>query len=259
MPRPKSPLRPFSPPKLAEGARTPARRVPLSQAVAEGTYSPAKLPALFGGGGALQPQQAPAFRRVALDDPTRSPAKRIPMSEAVPVPPPSPSKDKGKAVLRSPVRASSLPPREAGRGGSAEPAPLFGRRGRGASVEPVSWPPALGRRPLFKKPASSDGVMSGALEPRTTLPYPLVQPQRLPASIPEAEEPAARPTATNGDIRMLSSPAKQGSSLRQPSAGSGSKIPRIGAKPYARPKGSVAPSKLPTPMKNKSASKAKVC
>ncbi|TBU50700.1 hypothetical protein BD309DRAFT_5903 [Dichomitus squalens] len=261
--RPKSPLRPFSPFKFGEGSRTPARRVPIAQAVTEGTYSPNKLPAAFGATRPANAPGSPVFKKVALDDPLRSPAKRVPMSEAVLVPPPSPGKtlDKGKSKaiprLQSPNRASSVPPRE--RTASAEP-PLLARRGRGASAEPVSRPLALGSRPLFQKPASSDGIPSSAAKLRTALPFPLQQ-HRVP-SIPEGDEPvvsstrpaSAVPRGARAGVRATSalpvaSPAKQGSSLRQPSAGSGSKIPRIGAKPYARPKSeakTAAASKPPT-------------
>ncbi|PIL23926.1 hypothetical protein GSI_13677 [Ganoderma sinense ZZ0214-1] len=262
--RPRSPLRPFSPSKFGEGSRTPARRVPIAQAVAEGTYSPNKLPAAFGAPRLTTTPGSPVFKKVALDDPLRSPAKRVPMSEAVPVPPPSPGKTldkgKGRAIprLQSPVRASSVPPRDRERSTSVEPQP-FRKRERGASAEPTSRPPALGRRPQFQKPASSDGVPGAASKPHSGLPFPFVpgQQQRVP-SIPEGYEPVSSPTrpiprvavgtGSRGTSAAVASPAKQGSSLRQPSAGAGSKIPRIGAKPYARPRSGTsaeAPSKFP--------------
>ncbi|KAI0748055.1 hypothetical protein C8Q80DRAFT_1270502 [Daedaleopsis nitida] len=267
--RPKSPLRPFSPPKVAEGSRTPARRVPIAQAIADGTYSAQKLPAAFGAFRAPNPT-SPVFKKLAIDDPTRSPAKRVPMSEAVPVPPLSPGKNvdkgKGRAVTRpqSPVRALSVP-RERQRSTSVEPQPLLGRRERGASAEPSSRPPALGRRPLFQKPASSDGVSSSGLKSQAALPFPFTQQQRLHPAIPEDEESGPSAVRSNaagasGVVAHASvSPAKSGSSLRQPSAGAGSKIPRIGTKPYARPKAvDGAPSKLPTPAKTRMITKAKL-
>ena len=268
--RPKSPLRPFSPFKFGEGSRTPARRVPIAQAVAEGTYSPNKLPASFGAAGPTNAPGSPIFKKLALDDPLRSPARRVPMSEAFAVRPPSPGKaldkGKGKAIPRpqSPVRASSVPPRE--RSTSIEPPPLA-RGVRGASAEPISRQPALGRRPLFQKPASSDGIPGSAAKSRSALPFSIVQPRSISA-IPEGDEGATSPirpapTTLNGASARatsaipLASPAKQGSSLRQPSAGSGSKIPRIGAKPYARPKTEIkadAASKPPVPLKSSLAS-----
>ncbi len=261
--RPRSPLRPFSPSKFGEGSRTPARRVPIAQAVAEGTYSPNKLPAAFGAPRPANAPGSPVFKKLALDDPLRSPAKRVPMSEAVLVPPPSPGKaldkGKGKAIprLHSPVRVSSVPPRDRERSTSVEPQPLR-RPQRGASAEPTPRPPAPGRRPLFQKPASSDGVPGSAVKPHSALPFPFVpgQQQRVP-SIPEGDESGLSPTrpapragfgaGSRGTSAAATSPAKQGSSLRQPSAGSGSKIPRIGAKPYARPRSGTsaeAPGKL---------------
>ena len=268
--RPRSPLRPFptSPSKLDDIARTPARRVPIAQAIAEGTYSAQKLPALFGAPRPTAAPGSPVFKRLALDDPTRSPAKRVPISEAVIIPPYSPSKGKEVARPSSPVRPAL---RERERSGSAEPRPLLDRKERGASAEPTTRPPALGRRPFFQKPASSDGITSSSAstKPRTALPFPLVQSQRLHPSIPEADEPGpsvVRPsTATAGTssqrAQPTASPAKGVSSLRQPSAGAGSKIPRIGAKPYARPKAAGKPegssSKLPTPAKSRPASKVR--
>ncbi|RDX56840.1 hypothetical protein OH76DRAFT_1551234 [Lentinus brumalis] len=260
--RPKSPLRPFSPYRFAEGSRTPARRVPITQAIAEGTYSSQKLLGSFATTHPPQAPGSPVFKKPDLDNPGRSPARRVPMSEALPVPPPSPvrvDKGKGKAVFRtqSPVRVPSAPPRE--RNASAEPPLAFGRKARGTSVEPSIRPPALGRRPLFQKPASSDGTSSSVLKPRTVLPFPITGQQRLPPAIPEAEEPSssvARPRV----IAATASPVKHGSSLRQPSAGAGSKIPRIGVKPYARPRAGAAdapPSKLPTPAKARIVTKAK--
>ena len=96
--RPRSPLRPFSPSKFGEGSSTPARRVPIEQAIAECTYSPNKLPAAFGAARPPVTPGSPVFKRLALDDPLRSPARRVPIGQAVPVLPPSPGKtsDKGK-------------------------------------------------------------------------------------------------------------------------------------------------------------------
>ena len=246
--RPRSPLRPFSPSKFGEGSHTPARRVPIAQAVAEGTYSLNKLPAAFSAPRPAVVPGSPVFKRVALDDPLRSPAKRVPINEAVSVPPPSPgktlSKGKGKVTPHSlsSVRASSLPPRE--RSTSVEPKPLR-KRERGPSAEPASRPPALSRRPPFRKPASSDGILGSAAKPHSALPFPCVPGQQLCVpSIPEGDESALSPTypapgvAGGTGSRSIpaatASPAKQGSTLRQPSAGSGSKIPRMGTKPYAR-------------------------
>lgn len=277
--RPRSPLRPFSPSKFGEGSRTPARRVPIAQAVADGTYSPNKLPAAFGAPRPTTAPGSPVFKKLALDDPLRSPAKRVPMSEAALVPPPSPSKtfDKGKgramSRLQSPVRASSVPPRDRERSTLVEPQPLR-RRERGASAEPASRPPALGRRPMFQKPASSDGTSGSASKPHNDLPFPFVpgQQQRVP-SIPEGDEcgflqsptrqvpRVAVGTGSRGTSAAVASPAKQGSSLRQPSTGS-SKIPRIGAKPYARPRSGTsaeASSKFPLSAKGSlTSSKTKV-
>ncbi|KAI8998697.1 hypothetical protein BD414DRAFT_475812 [Trametes punicea] len=254
--RPRSPLRPFPPTpfKLDDVARTPARRVPVAQAIAEGTYSAQKLPALFSAPRPTGAPGSPVFKRLGLDDLARSPARRVPVSEGMLPSPQSPGK--GKEVVRpaSPARPVA---RERQRGSSVEPRPLLGRKERGASAEPTTRPPALGRRSFFQKPASSDGVPSSSTlaRARTTLPFPLVPTQRTHPAIPEADEPessALHPSsAGDTDVRPKASPLKGASSLRQPSAGAGSKIPRIGAKPYARPKApgkaDTAPSKLPAP------------
>ncbi|OBZ75712.1 hypothetical protein A0H81_04382 [Grifola frondosa] len=234
---------PTTTPFLADASRTPARRIPISQAVAEGAFSAQKHRFMIGMGkrgigtdvgvGLLG---SPVFRRAALDDPTRSPAKRIPISEAVPVPPASPAK--GKSVMRGQSPARMLF-RERERSGSAEPKPLVVRKQRSASAEPPTL--AVGKNGFFQRPPPSAArshvaTCSDSEVERErkwgTLPFPIIVPGRVPPAIPEAEEVDSGPSSKP----LKSSPAKPVSSLRQPSAGSGSKIPRIGAKPYARPK-----------------------
>ncbi|KAJ2957896.1 hypothetical protein NUW54_g14570 [Trametes sanguinea] len=79
--------------------------------------------------------------------------------------------------------------------------------------------------------------------------------------MPLDEEYGPQIYSSNADLcNLKASPAKAASSLRQPSAGPSSKIPRIGAKPYARPtatgKHEVAASKLPAPGTSRSAPKS---
>lgn len=235
-----------------EPPRTPARRVPIQEAIAQGVYSPPKqstswLPAkaapsagIFG---------APVFRphpRQAIDDPKRSPAKRVPISQAF-APPTVPSPNKGKA----PMRPTASPTR-----------PLSKDRARSNSVESVSRPPVSARsrsaeptRPqaasVFAKPASASGSSSTPKSNAgTPLPYPLVPSvSRAHPPILEVDEGETENGATQRDhVRSSSpiySPAKYVSSLRQPSSNVTSRIPRIGAKPYARPR-SKEPSPTPT-------------
>lgn len=230
---------PASPAKLVTGndledpTRTPARRVPMRQAMEQGTASAQKLYHL----NHLKPNdnalaaslRSPVFTRPALDDPLRSPAKRIPISEVMA------SGQKGsnpRYGSRSPTRGLS---RE--RSASAEPKARSGRE-RSTSVEPHQKP--------MKLPSTSTSS-----RPSAKLPYPLVKSQSSvqdrPTSIPEENEGPEVPSDTQSDkgkapSRPYTSPAK--SHLKQTSGSS--KIPRIGAKPYARPVATTKESKLPT-------------
>ncbi|KAH8099493.1 hypothetical protein BXZ70DRAFT_1008903 [Cristinia sonorae] len=222
-PRPMSPQR-AAPPQ--EPPRTPARRVPIAQAAKEGSLpshsaqqflSPRK-PDLNAG---MEAFGTPAFRRVALDDPTRSPAKRIPISEALL----SASKPKQPSL-----HSGLIPPKVpfVARSKSEEPQPfVVPKKGRSNSVEPS---PSV---------ATSKDGFSRRLPPSATatptkpsaLPYPIARtPSRVTSTILEVDETepqTARPLA--------SSIVQSSSSLRQPPARVESRIPRIGAKPYARP------------------------
>ena len=234
-----------APAVFTEPPRTPARRVPILEAIAQGVYSPPK-PSTTSVPGKAGPSasvfSAPAFRRPrqAIDDPNRSPAKRVPISQAF-APQTAPSPNKGKAPMRlaSPTR------------------PLAKERARSNSVESVSVSvrsrSAEPTRPqttsVFTKPASA--FASGSTpksQSGTPLPYPLVPcASRAHPPIPEVDEGEAEHRETQRDpVRSssppASSPAKYVSSLRQPSSNVTSRIPRIGAKPYARPK-----SKEPSP------------
>ncbi|KAI0065355.1 hypothetical protein BV25DRAFT_1821745 [Artomyces pyxidatus] len=212
------PLNPSSPTRrpfdLNDPTRTPARRIPIEQAIAQASKSGQKLPisrnpagpstGLFG---------VPVFTRQALDDPSRSPARRVPLAG-----PSSPAK---LPISGSPIRP---PPRS----GSAEP--------------------QSARKPfVFFKPPSkslSDSEVASPKKLRAILPFPL-RPgnngptSQLPESIPEEREPVASTSKLPRIAPPNFSPPK--SSLRQPSTLSGSKIPRVGAKPYARPPDKAKP------------------
>ncbi|KAH9934757.1 uncharacterized protein B0H18DRAFT_951323 [Fomitopsis serialis] len=228
---------PATPIATTEPSRSPARRIPIHEAIAQGTFSPSKQSTLTGGiakaGSSVGLLGTPVFRRPrqALDDPNRSPAKRVPLSQAF-APSTVPSPEKGKAPMRpsSPVR------------------PSLKERARSNSVEPVS-------RPLFEQSRSAEPTRpsasslarpfsGGSSPPRTNaatpLPYPLVpSSSRVHPPIPEVDEGEEENRATQQErVRSRSppgpSPVKNVSALRQSSASS--RIPRIGAKPYARPK-----------------------
>ncbi|GBE82302.1 hypothetical protein SCP_0406860 [Sparassis crispa] len=232
--------------------RTPARRIPIAQAIAQGMLSAQKhgssSSTLFSKTTAGTGFPAsPVFKRTALDDPARSPAKRIPVSEAMAMA--TPAKGKVPTRLGSPMRAFS---RERSR--SVEPKPPVIQKQRASSAEPTRPILALkvGRDGFFAKPRSSasdsdaststpTGNSSRPERARVILPFPIVAAPLLQPTIPEVEEnDAESPVPPVGTSRLplpspsKSSPTKPSSSLRQPSASS--RIPRIGAKPYARPK-----------------------
>ncbi|THH11580.1 hypothetical protein EW146_g7984 [Bondarzewia mesenterica] len=221
-----SPARATSP--LDDPLRSP-RRIPIAQAIAEGSLSPDKIPRrpfLNGNnmGSEIGLFGRPVFTRLKADDPIRSP-RRVLIGD--------------KTAAPSPARAGSTSPFKAARAGSAEPQTL--------RKEPFS----------FKPPsrALSDSELSSPSKPRNALPFPVRSRaqnsgSKLPDSIPEETEAQASsndaPTAIAGPsvtATATASPAK--SSLRQPSSVT-SRIPRIGAKPYARPvsKGKQVENKL---------------
>ncbi|KAL4248149.1 hypothetical protein ABKN59_008289, partial [Abortiporus biennis] len=200
---------------------TPARRVPIAEAIAQGSFSPQKLghPNLGtkASGSNLAVLGTPVFRRVALNDPNRTPARRIPISEAL-LQHHSPSKA-ALPGLGSPVRPVVH------RSKSEEPQPIVTRKvnQRSSSLDPSSKsrvPNSGGLSQRFIPPSSPS--VSG-------LPYP-IRPvaSRSTTTILEVDEETEQPPP---DHLPSSSPPKQVSFLRQPS----SKIPRIGSKPYVRP------------------------
>lgn len=215
-----SPTRGPSPTKLVTGldpdnsTRTPARRIPIRQAIAQGTPLAQRLGCRENAFAAAL--RTPVFTRPALDDPQRSPARRIPISEAISSAKKVPTT---KYVSRSPVRGVS---RE--RSGSAEPRPRTERE-RSSSVEH--------QRPM-RLPSSSSS------RPAPKLPFPLIATSEhdRPTTIPEESEALSSPCVEtppeSTSAPVSTSPTK--SSLKQPSS---SKIPRIGTKPYARLKTSA--------------------
>ena len=228
---PSSPLK-FS--IIADDAtRTPARRVPIQDAFAQGSASTRNAMLLSAKRDAATrlTMRGPVFSRPALDDASRSPAKRVLISElATPV--------------CSPTRLATPRAQSA----SAEPKPVFPQPIRSHSVDPSPQASRFinskGKEPMFPKLSSKS--ISGA-----KLPFPLVASRKagtdLPHSIPEETE---RPETFGedlvaGEVAVPSSPVK--SSLKKPSTSS--RIPKISAKPYARPQArkavSSAVTKLP--------------
>lgn len=204
-----------------EPPRTPARRVPISQAVKEGSLpthsafqilSPRKPDLNATNTGSFG---SPVFRRVALDDPTRSPAKRIPVVEALP------SATKPRPPANADLFAPN-PPQYEERSQSEEPLPSVATKsGRSASVEPV-------QSVLSVKKSGLGRIPSAVLSTPTNLPYPITRtPNRTISAIPEVDETEVQ---TSG---ISSSPTRP-TAVRPLPARIESRIPRIGAKPYAR-------------------------
>lgn len=223
-----SPVRLMTGLPLDDLTRTPARRVPIRQAIAQGATPLAaqQRPSH------LAPHESafaaslrtPVFTRpaLALDDPQRSPARRVPIVEAMSSTASSVQTALTRYVPPSPVVRGVSRERSA----SAEPRPRTEKE-ESASAEPPQ------QRPM-KLPTPSS-------RPASKLPFPLIAHER-PTSIPEESEILSSPSRTEAAPESTSVPAVSTStcptksSLKQPS---GSKIPRIGAKPYARPKTSV--------------------
>ena len=216
-------------------SRTPARRVPIQDAFVQGSASAqnAMLLSAKRDASTRLTMRGPVFSRPASDDAPRSPAKRVLIAE-----------------LNTPVRSPARPVAAKARSASAEPKPLFPQPARSRSVDPSPQASRItdskgrdrkGKEPMFPKPPSKP-------RPGAKLPFPLVPGQKagtdLPHSIPEeAEGPeAVGEDAIANEAAASSSPVK--SSLKKPSTGS--RIPRIGAKPYARPQPrKPAATKLP--------------
>jgi len=214
-------------------SRTPARRVPIQDAFVQGSASAQNTMLLSAKRDAStrMTMRSPVFSRPALDDVSRSPAKRVLIADLN-----SPMR------MRSPTRPATSP---RARSASVEPRLIFPQSIRSHSVDPS---PRLSRiadgkakEPMFPKLSS---------KPRSgvKLPFPLVPSQKagtdLPHSIPEEAEGSEAPgddLIANG-VAASSSPLK--SSLKKPSTGS--RIPRIGAKPYARPQPKKAVSSAAT-------------
>lgn len=197
-----------------DASRTPARRVPIQDAFMQGFASSQNAMLLSAKRDAATRSvgiRGPVFSRPALDDPSRSPAKRVLITD-----------------FNSPVRSPNRPAGARARSVSAEPKPIVFQPLRSHSVDPSPRAAdSKGKEPMF--PKFSSKPKSGA-----KLPFPLVAGQKagsdLPHSIPEEMEGSETDLIAN-QATLSSSPVKSG--LKQPSVGS--RIPRIGAKPYARP------------------------
>lgn len=180
----------------------------------------------------------------ALDDPNRTPAQRIPIAQGSA----SPRKDSssgpksgifGRPVftrhssedrIRSPVRRPDVTKHamDVSSGIARPTASASPGKVRGGSEEP-QFPRGHQLRRPFQRSASDSEIASPSKTGRIpAFPIRPAVDARLPSTIPEehdADSPT-KPTQSNALFK---------SALRQPSSMAGSRIPRIGAKPYARP------------------------
>jgi hypothetical protein len=183
---------------LHDPNRTPARRIPISEAIARGSASPLKdsssgpSTGIFG---------RPVFSRNIQEHWTRSPVRRshdianhTTVAQSV-VPKPTTLTSPGK------VRCGSEEPQFIGRSHPGRPFQ------RSASDSEISSPSKERRIPTFTMRTAIDA--------------------RLPNTIPE-EHKEDSPKVTQSSLSAKST-------LRQPSSMAASRIPRIGVKPYARP------------------------
>lgn len=184
---------------LEDPNRSPARRIPIEEAIAQRSTSPRK-------GGSSGPSSGifgrPVFTRHTSEDRIRSPVRR-PGDVANHV-------MEGTSKIARP-RASASPERV--RSGSEEPQFPRGQylrkpSQRSASDSEIVSPSKTGRIPAFPIRPAIDA--------------------RLPSTIPEERD-------VDSPMKPAQSNASSKSALRQPSSMAGSRIPRIGAKPYARP------------------------
>ena len=207
---------------LDEVTRTPARRVPIHDAFNNVTPSLKKSAQL-----AFLEDQAGRFPKVGgdvfsrPDDTPRSPARRVPAMECMS----SPSRSTASTFPRA--RSASVEPRLA----TATPA-------RSRSVELLSTKitdTAKGKGPKFPRVFMTPKAS-------TKLPYPLIATERLESSstypIPEENENEELGGADTNPTTGVVAPSPHKSQLKQPSVGS--RIPRIGAKPYTRPRGAIS-------------------
>ncbi|KAH7889713.1 hypothetical protein F5I97DRAFT_1924231 [Phlebopus sp. FC_14] len=200
-------------------ARTPARRVPIQDVFPNRTTPLQQVghsAVLSDLSGQFSKIHAPFLARPVLD-PSRSPAKRVPLASST-------------ILTRS---GSPTRPIPRARSASVEPKPLRPTLARSHSVEPSPTVPRLRNR----ETANESTFPKVPVIPRfgAKLPFPLASGQKSRSNWPDTihEEHAATFVGNPGEGSEMKVQSPVKSQLRQPSAGS--RIPRIGAKPYARP------------------------
>ncbi|KAI6036601.1 hypothetical protein BKA83DRAFT_4165227 [Pisolithus microcarpus] len=209
--------------------RTPARRVPIYDALANATPSlqkAARRALLESQSRRIPNTGGPVFSRP--ENLSHSPAKRVPVAGCIP----SPSR---------PITGSTIPIVLRARSASVEPHPTIPSSVRSRSVEPTPVSTRTCGDGTSKKPTFPPRTIS---RPTPPLPFPLVpQAKADPGStypIPEENE-TVDTTAPDAATRV-SPVSSDKSHLRQRSVAS--RIPRMNAKPYARPQTNANNSKV---------------
>ncbi|KAJ7063284.1 hypothetical protein C8F01DRAFT_69390 [Mycena amicta] len=193
-------------------SQSPARRIPVEEAVARGQISPQRGAALLSGAADPGPSsKTPVFHIPPQD----TPARRVQLA------PPTPGQGKWQGIrFGSPTRSKSpelnepRPPWNASTAGGAGPS---GSKSR-SSPRTVVSPLKKGKLPFPLIPSVSD--------------------QPVPSSTSSTSDATSSERTTPSIIKISRS------NLKQPT----SRIPRIGQKPYSRPPanvGTTKPSRLP--------------
>lgn len=183
---------------LDDPSRTPARRIPIREAIAQGSASPRK-------DGSSGPSSGvfgrPVFTRCTSEDRIRSPVRRPP------------------DVANHVMEISS---------GIARPTSSASPEKVRSGSEDFQFPRGHYQGRPFQRSASDSEILTPSKTGRPPFPIRPVVDARLPSTIPEEH-------STDSPKKSTQSNLSSKSSLRQPSSMASSRIPRIGAKPYARP------------------------
>jgi hypothetical protein len=182
---------------LHDPNRTPARRIPIEEAIAQGSASPRRD---FSSGPSTGIFGRPVFSRYTSEDQPRS-------------------------LIRRPGPANHTMPTSSG---IAKPSTsTSSEKMRCGSEEPRFSPRRHPGRP-FERSASDSDISSPSKTRIPIFPIRTGDDARVPSTIPEEHGVDSPAKSTQ------SSPSSK-STLRQPSSMAGSRIPRIGVKPYAKP------------------------
>ena len=238
------PARPSTPPRNSTSSqpsrditRTPARRIPISEAINQGSLSPAKVPALQTmsttnpSGDPLGFLGGPVFKPRGPAETMRSPAKRVPIAQAMSSlhPPTKLSTRPASPVKSTHVRSSSEDPIQ----------PIIPKFQRSMSAEPVRpSQSSLKVGEIFRKPAFTQSIPVRASQTAGESSH-SVPSLNIPPSIQEIDEAGPQEQVSRSKLT---------NSLRPPTGKVESRIPRPGIKPYVRPSATSSINKIPRPV-----------